>query len=145
MKKEISSFQGKYRFLSNFWVDDTGFCVEMEYQAAKGKTWEDVAKIKACRTPGEAKRAGRQIEIRNDWERIKDQQMLFLIRLKFDNSVLKKQLLATKDAELIEGNYWHDNYWGSCTCPKCGNKGQNKLGKILMKVRDELNADHNRK
>lgn len=38
--------------------------------------------------------------------------------------------------EIVEGNYWHDNYWGNCTCDKCKNiEGQNKLGKILMKIR----------
>jgi hypothetical protein len=39
---------------------------------------------------------------------------------------------------LIEGNWWHDNFYGSCTCNKCVNKGENNLGKILMKIREEL-------
>ena len=43
------------------------------------------------------------------------------------------------DIMLIEGNYWHDNYWGNCLCPKCKEiEGQNQLGKILMKVRSTL-------
>ena len=50
----------------------------------------------------------------------------------------KKQLLETGDEELIEGNRWHDNVFGSCFCPKCGDKGQNMLGKLLMELRDKL-------
>ena len=43
---------------------------------------------------------------------------------------LKERLLKTGKEELVEGNTWHDNYWGNCTCEKCKNiAGQNKLGK----------------
>lgn len=53
--------------------------------------------------------------------------------------ILKKKLLETGDAELIEGNYWHDNTWGQCYCPRCKNKiGENHLGKLLMKIRESL-------
>ena len=45
---------------------------------------------------------------------------------------------TTGDAELIEGNTWHDNYWGVCSCSKCNGRGKNRLGKLLMKVREEL-------
>jgi predicted NAD-dependent protein-ADP-ribosyltransferase YbiA (DUF1768 family) len=47
-------------------------------------------------------------------------------------------LLSTGDMELTEGNWWHDNFYGSCSCVKCGGKGQNNLGKILMDVRLNL-------
>jgi predicted NAD-dependent protein-ADP-ribosyltransferase YbiA (DUF1768 family) len=46
--------------------------------------------------------------------------------------------LLTADLEIVENNYWHDNFWGSCTCSRCGRKGENNLGKILMSVRQEL-------
>ena len=45
------------------------------------------------------------------------------------------KLLATGEEELIEGNYWHDTCWGVCNCAKCGDKGENRLGKLLMEVR----------
>ena len=51
---------------------------------------------------------------------------------------LKEMLLQTGDEELVEGNYWHDVYFGVCSCPKCGNKGENHLGKLLMKIRSEI-------
>ena len=55
------------------------------------------------------------------------------------NPSLKEQLLDTGDVELIEGNTWHDNYWGNCTCSKCsGIIGRNQLGKTLMNIREEI-------
>ena len=52
------------------------------------------------------------------------------------NDYLGGKLDMTGLEEIVEGNYWHDNYWGNCTCDKCKNiEGQNKLGKILMKIR----------
>lgn len=67
--------------------------------------------------------------------------MFKIVRLKFkQNKHLAKRLLDTDDALLIEGNTWHDNYWGDCKCshPKCSNKGRNALGEILMEIRDEI-------
>ena len=75
------------------------------------------------------------------WDRIKDDVMLTIVRAKFmQNRNLEIKLLETKDAELVEGNWWHDQVWGNCTCGglECRLPGLNHLGKILMKVRDEL-------
>ena len=60
------------------------------------------------------------------------------IREKFKDQKLAEDLLSTGDLELIECNNWHDNFWGSCSCPKCNDSGLNHLGKILMKIRFEL-------
>lgn len=49
------------------------------------------------------------------------------------NENLKLKLLETEDAYLEEGNDWGDKEWGLVN----GN-GKNKLGKILMRIRDEL-------
>ena len=61
---------------------------------------------------------------------------------KFQIPELRNKLLATGDANLVEGNTWCDNYWGICTCSKCINNPvideKNKLGTILMKVRNEI-------
>ena len=60
-------------------------------------------------------------------------------RAKFAVPELGEMLLSTGDAYLEEGNHWHDNRWGHCTCDKCKNKtAQNLLGNILMQVRTEL-------
>ena len=63
----------------------------------------------------------------------------FLLQ-KFSNTKLRDKLLSSGDAILIEGNYWHDNFWGDCYCDRCSNiVGQNQLGKLLMKVRGIIN------
>lgn len=83
---------------------------------------------------------GKIIPVRPDWETIKVDVMKNVVRLKFtQSSELKTRLLATGDEELIEGNRWHDNFWGDCSCNNCSSvKGTNMLGKILMEVREEL-------
>lgn len=142
----INEFRGKYRFLSNFWLVPVEFegidyaSVEHAYQSAKTINqkeripfWEEHI------TPGKAKRLSKTLTLREDWEYIKTDIMRKLVFRKFQVPYLKNLLLATKDQELVEGNTWHDNFWGNCFCKKCSNiKGLNHLGKILMKVRDKL-------
>lgn len=84
-------------------------------------------------TPGLAKKMGRSVSLRPDWEDIKDDVMLEGLYRKFADDELAEWLLDTGDEELIEGNWWGDRYWGVCN-----GVGQNKLGKLLMKVREEL-------
>lgn len=137
----INSFTGKHRFLSNFWSCSRkdslrlrllsprvyGYpSVEHAYQAAKTKDLRIRRKIRACRTPGEAKRIGRTVSLRKDWDEIRLNVMDILVRRKFENPALKEKLLATGDEVLVEGNHWHDTYWGVCNCPRCGNQGQNQ-------------------
>jgi hypothetical protein len=61
------------------------------------------------------------------------------LSLKFNqNPNLKEQLIKTGEAQLVEGNYWHDNFWGNCFCDQCeGLEGENKLGVLLMELRDD--------
>lgn len=74
------------------------------------------------------------MQLRPDWEEAKVGIMEELVRLKFTaHADLRARLLATGDAELIEGNNWNDRFWGVCR-----GQGQNQLGLILMKVRSEL-------
>jgi ribA/ribD-fused uncharacterized protein len=137
----INSFEGDNAFLSNFYpssikVDDITYpTVEHAFQASKldpDNLWVKTA-ISHLDTPGKAKRFGRKVTLRSNWEQIKNSIMLNLLRLKFSNSALKFLLLETGDEELIEGNYWNDTYWGVCN-----GEGQNHLGKLLMQVREEL-------
>jgi ribA/ribD-fused uncharacterized protein len=141
----IDSFDGEYRFLSNFWpatvvLDGLMYpTVEHAYQAAKTDVFACRLVIQAADTPGQAKRLGRRMPLRPDWERVKQDVMASLLRQKFaPGTGLADQLLATGYEGLIEGNSWHDNYWGVCYCPKCCNRGQNRLGKLLMNIRKEL-------
>ena len=85
-------------------------------------------------SPSSAKALGRRVPLRSDWEEVKDFIMEAVCYAKFtQNEGLKEKLIATGDAKLVEGNTWNDIYWGMCK-----GKGQNKLGEILMKLREEF-------
>jgi hypothetical protein len=137
----IPEFKGKYYFLSNFFpaiVNIWGYSFptsEHAFQAGKSldaKVRSDVLKIP---TPWEVKKFGRKIRpIRPDWERVKVDVMNVVVRRKFsDNIFLAHMLLETGDQELIEGNTWGDQFWGTVN-----GRGTNHLGKILMEVRQDL-------
>ena len=137
--KKIDKFIDETYFLSNFYqcpVKYHGITyphAESAFQAQKTHS-HTVRKIFKKLTPNEAKKLGKHIHLRKDWNEIKDQKMYEICYAKFkQNSELKKKLLKTGNSLLIEGNDWHDTYWGMCN-----NKGKNKLGKILMKIRTEF-------
>ena len=136
----IDRFEGEYEFLSNFSesliIYERLFysTVEHAYKAAKTLDFEKRELISKAKNPDVAKSMGRKLQLRNDWEEIKLNIMLTLVRKKFYYiKDLKKKLLDTSDNILIEGNYWKDTFWGVCD-----GKGENHLGKILMQVRKEL-------
>jgi len=82
-------------------------------------------------TPGEAKRCGKMINCRPDWEGVKVDIMFALLASKFSDTSLMDKLVATGDAELIEKNSWGDVFWGVCQ-----GVGKNWLGKLLMSIRN---------
>ena len=137
--EKIDCFDGEFDFLSNFYestIYHDGIkypTVEHAFQAAKTMDLNERIKIANMNTPGKAKRAGRKVALRPDWEQVKFEVMKELVTIKFLNPDLKAKLLATKNAELIEGNTWNDTCWGVCK-----GIGQNNLGKILMEVRENL-------
>lgn len=145
----ITEFDGKYAFLSNFFHSPFAYdgieypTVEHFFQAMKTLDQEERKKIASADSPGKAKRMGRHVQLRKDWEQVKYTIMCIGIKCKFDaHPELASKLIATGDTILIEGNSWHDNIWGSCFCPKCAEiSGQNWLGEILMKERKELISD----
>jgi ribA/ribD-fused uncharacterized protein len=135
----IAEFQGEYRFLSNFWpaqvtLDNVVYpSVECAYQAAKTLILVD-RKPFTCMNAGQAKRAGKSLIIRPDWNQVKLAIMANLVKQKFNNNVeLRVKLLNTGNDELVEGNRWNDTFWGICN-----GKGTNHLGKIIMDVRSQL-------
>lgn len=141
----IDCFDKEYAFLSNFYpspITDGNLIfptVEHMFQAAKTLNIKEYEEIAAADTPGHAKRLGRKVTLREDWEKVKDDMMYQALWLKFSIPELREKLLATGDEELVEGTTWHDNEWGNCTCEKCANiVGKNKLGKMLMKIREEI-------
>lgn len=139
----ISGFFGEHRWLSNFWRHPVTFdgvtapTAEHHYQAAKAEAADDRARIVALPTPGEVKRAGAELKERAGWQLMRRDLMLDIARAKFADPELAGLLLATRDRQLIEANDWHDIFWGVCGCPEHG-YGGNVLGRILMKVRTEL-------
>ena len=158
----INSFTGRYAFLSNFYPCKIEFqgitypSTEHYYVAMKVKDDQQIngrfypvadvrEMISKVATPGQVKRFGRTLKLRKDWDDVKFGYMEWCLREKFKDAKLQEMLLQTGDEELIEGNYWHDNVFGSCTCEKCGNKGENNLGKLLMKIRSEIKGEQNKR
>lgn len=147
----IGNFDKEYTWLSNFSyspIEEDGWqypTVEHYFQAKKTLDKEEYTKIVEADTPGQAKRLGRKINLRADWEEIKDDVMFNGVYLKFSqHEGLRKALLDTGEEYLEEGNTWHDNYWGVCHCKKCQNIiAHNHLGKILMAVREKLRNEDN--
>ncbi len=136
----IDRFDREQRFLSNFVPAAIVYgrieypTVEHAFQAAKTDDRALKLTVAAAPSPGAAKRIGRKVPLRADWEEVKTDIMRTLVRLKFStHQELRERLLETGEAELIEGNTWNDTFWGVCK-----GKGQNWLGKILMEVREEL-------
>lgn len=135
---KITSFNGEYRFLSNFYPAPLEFggimfpTSEHAYQASKSvdvDLWIEFSKIS---TPGKAKRVGQLIQKRPNWNIVRYKMMQNIIHQKFKyNPDLKERLLSTSPAILEEGNTWGDVYWGVCN-----GVGDNNLGKILMEYRD---------
>ena len=146
----INRFIGKYEVFSNFcpakvvYDNITYPTVEHAYVASKTmdrKFRRNVAMSPASQA-GKMKKWGRTVNLRSDWDEVKLEIMQDLVTQKFNkyNDYGKYELLlGTGDQLIVEGNYWHDNFWGNCLCQKCMKiKGENHLGQILMKVREFL-------
>lgn len=137
----ITSFDGPHRFLSNFIacpiaLDGLTFrSVEHAYQAAKTLDPEQRQIIHSASHAADAKRFGRRVTMRPDWDAVKLDVMRDLLAQKFssDNPGYVRLLLATGERELIEGNWWGDTFWGVCR-----GVGTNHLGRLLMERREFL-------
>jgi len=141
----IYKFADKYEFLSSFYSVNIKLngknykSVEHAYQASKSENESEHEWIRNAPTASKAKSFGKKVKVRKNWDDIKYSLMLKLVRSKFKNPELRQMLLETGDELIIEGNYWHDNTWGNCTCARCMDiEGKNWLGEILMKVRQEI-------
>lgn len=139
MNEDITEFSGENRWLSNFWPCKVMFAdveypsVEHAYQAAKTLDLEARKAFMQCNA-AEAKRLGRTVAIRRDWEAIKMRVMTILLEQKFRKGTeLADKLIATGNVQLIEGNYWNDRFWGVCR-----GVGRNNLGRLLMETRNNL-------
>lgn len=138
--EKITQFRNQYRWLSNFYqspIELRGVVfpsVEAAYQASKAEDY-NLDPIFCKLTPGQCKLLGRNIKMRDNWEEMKLECMEDLLRLKFFDPDLRQRLLDTGDAEIYEGNSWGDKFWG---CDWDTLEGENNLGKLLMKLRNEF-------
>lgn len=135
----INDFRGKYFFLSNFYevpIEYDGiyyFNSEAAFQAQK-TTDLKIHHVFADLNASEAKKMGRKVSLRPDWEQVKETIMYDICKAKFSQNIsLKQRLLDTGNEELVEENNWGDKTWG-----KVNGEGKNLLGKILMRIREEL-------
>lgn len=140
----ITSFRGQHRWLSNFHPAQVRMggevypTVEHAYQAAKTQNTQQRDQIRNAATAGQAKRLGRHVDLRDDWDEVKLLTMKQLIWQKFKGCpVLAKLLMDTGERNIEEGNTWGDTYWGTCN-----GTGQNHLGVILMQARAALNEGY---
>ena len=137
--KNISGFFGEYRWLSNFWeapITVTGIqynSTEAAYQAAKTTDF-DIRESFVGISASEAKKLGKTIKLRHDWNVVQVEIMELCLRAKFmTHKDLAKKLIETGNLELIEFNTWGDTFWG-----KTSKGGKNILGKLLMNIREDI-------
>ena len=141
--KEIKGFFGEgengYRFLSNFHIFEEPvifeamnfFATENAYMAAKTYDVNDRYRLVGM-SPAEARKFGQTIKLRPDWELVKEDFMFLFNYQKYERNLdLRRKLLETGNKYLEETNSWGDVFWGV----DINKGGQNKLGKILMRVR----------
>ena len=136
-KMPIDSFRNEYAFLSNFYECPIPYLgltfrnAEAAFQAAKTINAEERKEFVSL-SASQAKRKGRRVKLRSDWEQMKVTVMREVLGIKFLDPELSSKLLATGNEELIEGNTWNDRFWGVCR-----GSGRNVLGKLLMEIREE--------
>lgn len=142
MVKKIVSFSRQYEFLSNFYLAEIEVkghsfpSTEHAYQAFKTLIPEEFHKVRLASrngrfSPAESKSLGKRVTMRPDWDSIKIQVMKDICAAKFaQHDDLAAKLIKTYPAELIEGNWWNDTFWGVCN-----GVGDNNLGKVLMEIR----------
>lgn len=133
-------FTNCYDFLSNFYpihivYEGLDFTTsEQAYQWAKVRN----PIILEAKTPGEAKKYGKEFKMVEGWDQKKISVMREILEQKFvKGSFLALKLILVTE-EIVEHNYWHDNFWGVCNCKTCDNKGENMLGKLLTDIRKTL-------
>lgn len=141
----IDRFTGPHAYLSNFYDSPLVYVGQDFPTAEHAFQWDkllkvpDRTKVQRAATPGAAKKLGRKYPMRGDWESVKFGVMNQIVYAKFDqHRDLGEELIATRNALLIEGNDWHDLTWGVCLCDRHNGAGHNGLGNILMSVRAEL-------
>lgn len=142
----IEEFQGEYRWLSNFMpvtivLDGITYpSVEHAYVSAKcdSITWKQLCSNGGF-TANKIKKAGSELPIIDNWDKIKVDVMTECLKQKFNQEPYKSNLINTASKYIQEGNRWNDTFWGFCLKTSLG---ENNLGKLIMKIRDDLQAQY---
>ena len=150
MTAPITEFRGEHHYLSNFFPSAIVHTLtdgrKMRFSNAEAAFQAEKALPRAHEfcdlSPSDAKRLGRQVILRADWDDVREDIMRRVVHEKFaQHPDLAQKLIATGDACLIEGNTWNDRTWGAVyDMHRERYVGQNKLGEILMDVRDALST-----
>lgn len=135
----ITSFRGKHAFLSNFYacrvdmfIDGEELSFSSSEAAFQALKCPERAKEFIGLTGSQAKKLGKSVTLRKDWNDLRVGIMLIVIRAKFQQNPYLMERLVNTSEYLIEGNTWNDTFWGMCN-----DRGENWLGRILVIVRDE--------
>lgn len=142
----ISRFRGQFGFLSNMYSCQVRYMSQIFPSAEHAFQWaknpQDDEWAATCTntlvSSSDIKRLGKKTKLRKDWDDIRRAVMIEIVRCKFtQNEDLRFQLLNTGTENIVEGNTWHDTFWG-VDVTRQPNYGENHLGRILMQVRSEL-------
>lgn len=146
----IDSLRGEYELLRNFaatpfvWRGLVIPTLEHGYQAEKTDHPLLHLWVRSASSPAVAKRRGRVVPLGPDWYARRVTVMRDLLHAKFtQHAEAARVLLSTGDASIVEGNMWHDQFWGDCRCgrrTRCAEPGDNQLGIELMATRERLLA-----
>lgn len=138
----ITSFRGRWAKLGNyspclvFYLGHAYQSTEHAYQAQKFSDPQLQKLIRDQPSPNTAKQLARRFvrQQRTDWDDVKVDIMRELLVEKFTQEPERSILLSTGDEELVEGNWWHDRFWGQDPI----GTGDNWLGRLLMDLRKDL-------
>lgn len=142
---QVPSLRGTLAPLSNMYICPRGVFGRptSEHCFVEGKTLvaSERSAVRRTESPYQAKKLGKTLTLRPDWDAVKLDVMRSVVRAKFAaDPDLAALLFATGDIEILERNAWHDKFWGFCECGRCRG-GENWLGRILMEVRTALRAN----
>lgn len=136
----------KGSMLSNFYMCEVVYNgllyknSEAAFQAQKTLNNNIRIEFSKISSPSEAKKLGRTVQLRKDWEEVKYNEMCKIVAAKVSrNPRVKAVLMRTKGTIIEDTTGWHDNIWGACYCDKCRSKQHlNLLGKALTNLRESI-------
>lgn len=130
-----------FRYGANNFQTVEAFYQAQKYTPIHEKKITAMAKMK----PWEAKAHWRDMPankrilyMRANWHMLNNMLMEIALSYKFRPGTAHHKNLMLHSGPIVEKNNWHDNYWGDCICgaERCAKQGENRLGKILTKLKN---------